>query len=365
MSSVLVGMFDTQAAATQARARLMSAGFSADAVSLAGGSASSAAAPTGTMASDEPHHEGAISRFFSELFGSDDKRADTYGAGYADTYKEAFKRGSYGVTVTTTSDDELDRAQDILNDCGAVDIDERAASWRSEGWTGGAATAMGSTTAGTTLEAGATRKLQEIEEELKVGKRAVARGGVRVFSRMTEVPVSETVRLREERADVTRTAVDRPATEADFSAFKEGSIEVRETAEEAVVSKTARVTGEVEIGKTVTEREETIRETVRKTEVDVERMDGGKMTGDRRTGYTDATGSSNRDPLTGEPGAHPVGTAVGATAGAVAAGAAVGSVAGPVGTAVGAAVGAVAGGLAGKGVAETVDPTTGKTKSRS
>ncbi len=69
-------------------------------------------------------------------------------------------------------------------------------------------------------------------------------------------------------------------------------------------------------------------------------------------------GSPNRDPISGELGAHPVGTGVGAAAGGVAAGAAVGSVAGPVGTAVGAAVGAIAGGLAGKGVAEAVEPTT-------
>jgi hypothetical protein len=66
---------------------------------------------------------------------------------------------------------------------------------------------------------------------------------------------------------------------------------------------------------------------------------------------------TNPDPLTGEPGAHPVGTGLGAAAGGMAAGAAVGTVAGPVGTAVGAVVGAVVGGLAGKGVAEAIDPT--------
>jgi hypothetical protein len=66
---------------------------------------------------------------------------------------------------------------------------------------------------------------------------------------------------------------------------------------------------------------------------------------------------ANRDPISKEPGAHPVGVGVGAAAGGMAAGAAVGTVAGPVGTAVGAAVGAVVGGLAGKGVAEAIDPT--------
>jgi hypothetical protein len=70
---------------------------------------------------------------------------------------------------------------------------------------------------------------------------------------------------------------------------------------------------------------------------------------------------SNRDPVTGAIGSHPVGTGVGAVAGGVAgaatAGAVAGTAAGPVGTVVGAAVGAVIGGLAGKGVAELVDPT--------
>jgi hypothetical protein len=72
----------------------------------------------------------------------------------------------------------------------------------------------------------------------------------------------------------------------------------------------------------------------------------------------DKTPDANRDPITGEAGAHPVGTGVGAAAGGMAAGAAAGTVAaGPVGTLVGAAVGAVAGGLAGKAVAEHFDPT--------
>ncbi|MEP7261778.1 MAG: hypothetical protein ABI669_11275, partial [Usitatibacter sp.] len=68
-------------------------------------------------------------------------------------------------------------------------------------------------------------------------------------------------------------------------------------------------------------------------------------------------GSLNKDPITGAPGAHPIGTGIGAAAGGMAAGAAVGTVAGPVGTVIGAAVGAVVGGLAGKGVAEKIDPT--------
>ena len=68
------------------------------------------------------------------------------------------------------------------------------------------------------------------------------------------------------------------------------------------------------------------------------------------------TRDMNRDPITGEPGSHPVGTGVGAAGGA-AAGAVVGSVFGPIGTLIGGAIGAVAGGAAGHTVAENVDPT--------
>ncbi|WP_284615373.1 hypothetical protein [Aquabacterium humicola] len=66
---------------------------------------------------------------------------------------------------------------------------------------------------------------------------------------------------------------------------------------------------------------------------------------------------ANRDPLSGAPGAHPVGTGIGAAVGGMATGAAIGTTAGPVGTAIGAAAGAIVGGLAGKAIAEQVDPT--------
>ncbi len=73
------------------------------------------------------------------------------------------------------------------------------------------------------------------------------------------------------------------------------------------------------------------------------------------TALSDA--EANRDPLSGAPGAHPLGTGIGAALGGAAAGAAAGTVVGPLGTIVGAAAGAIVGGLAGKGVAESIDPT--------
>jgi hypothetical protein len=90
---------------------------------------------------------------------------------------------------------------------------------------------------------------------------------------MTETPVEEQVTLREERAHVERRPANRPATEADMAAFKEGTIEVVERTEEPVVSKQARVVEEVVVGKTARERTETIRDTVRHTEVEVDQAD--------------------------------------------------------------------------------------------
>ncbi len=358
MSSVLVGMFDTRAEAEQARSELAAGGFTPGAVTAGGESGAAATASTaGTPAPGVK--EGMFSSFFHSIFGSDDAADE-----HSSTYKEAFHRGGFGLTVTAATDAEIDRASAILDDCGAFDIDERSQQWKAEGWTGAPLTGTGKAAVATDVAEGSTKKLNLVEESLAVGKRTVGRGGVRLFSRVVEVPVQESVQLRTEQVDVQRRVVDRPATEADFAAFQEGSIEVRSSAEEAVVNKTARVVGEVEIGKTVTEREAVIRDTVRKTEVDVEQLGGTAVAGTKAgasntAADTATTGSANLDPITGEPGAHPVGTGVGAVAGGLAAGAAAGTVVGPVGTAVGAAVGAVAGGLAGKGVAEKVDPTVG------
>ena len=115
--------------------------------------------------------------------------------------------------------------------------------------------------------------LTVVEEQIRVGKRTVERGGVRVHSRMTERPVEESVTLREETVHVDRRPVNRAVSEADMAAVRGGAIEVTETDEEAVVAKQLRVVEEVIVGKQVTEREETIRDTVRRTDVEVEQVD--------------------------------------------------------------------------------------------
>lgn len=111
-----------------------------------------------------------------------------------------------------------------------------------------------------------------IEENINVGKRVVQTGGVRVKTNIVETPVEETVRLREEHVTVERNPVNKPLPEGSFAPFEESSIELTERAEVPVVSKEARVVEEISIGKEVNQREETIQDTVRKTEVDVEQL---------------------------------------------------------------------------------------------
>lgn len=121
-----------------------------------------------------------------------------------------------------------------------------------------------------------TQTIPVVEEQLSVGKREVQRGGVRIYSRMVETPVDESISLREEHVDVQRRPADRTLSDAD-GAFREQSIEVHATSEEAVVEKSARIVEEVTIGKEVSERQEQIHDTVRHTEVDVQRLEGHAM----------------------------------------------------------------------------------------
>jgi len=123
----------------------------------------------------------------------------------------------------------------------------------------------------TSTTAGDTDTIKVMEERLRVGKREVAAGAVRVRSYVVERPVEEQVSLHEERVHVERHPVDRAVTAADAAgAFQERTIEAQARSEEAVVQKDVRVVEEIGIKKDVSDRTETVHDTVRKTEVDVE-----------------------------------------------------------------------------------------------
>ena len=427
MQHTLVAVFDNRSDAQSAMDELLASGFSRTDVNV------SSADPTGQTSSlsgdvpamDQTHEEGigaSIKHFFTGLFGSDN---DTHVSRYSD----AVTRGHHVLTLTTQSEPEVERAADVIERFGPVDIDERhdltgsaaslgagaynpqssslsggamagasmqsgsqsmsqqsalppgtepgalqgsrdnnlyygtqdmgdnmprdtgtfqesqgrsmqsgdlsddsigrtdldrddSALRASPGSLQGASTASSGSTlqgtaslqgsndtslGGTAMTSGQSmqrdmsqsssdtgaRAIPVVQEELKVGKREVQRGGVRVFSRVVETPVDQSIGLREEHVSVERRPVDQPISTLDATAFKEQSIELRETAEEAVVQKSARVVEEVLVGKEVSQRQEQIHDTVRHTEVQVENLAGDTTMGASRMSGMGSLGSDD------------------------------------------------------------------------
>jgi stress response protein YsnF len=214
---------------------------------------------------NDDDHEGvgdSIGRFFRNLFDNKEE---------AEKYSSVGRKSSI-VTVYVDSSDQAERAAEILDTCGAVDVDESAREFGNRDESRRDLTSTDERRSSFTADGVTDQSLPVIEENINVGKREVERGGVRLRSRIVERPVEETLRLREEHVRVERNPVNRPATESDFNTFREGEIELTETAEVPIVNKEARVVEEVRLKKDVNEREEVVRDTVRKTDVDVENL---------------------------------------------------------------------------------------------
>jgi uncharacterized protein (TIGR02271 family) len=260
MKQTVVGLFDSEADAERALQILTARGTDPDHVQIThaeGALSAQSVAPADTGVANR------VRGFFSDMFGPEDEREVGH-------YAEAVRRGGALLKVEVEDEAQLDVVREAFTAASAVDIDERLESWRAQGW---------SDSAGTTAAIPATARADEgvipvLKEEIQVGKRVVSTGGLRVYARTVETPVSESVQLREEHVQVERRPVDRPATAADLADLKDRTIEVTETAEQAVVQKTARVVEEVRVGKTVEQRTEQIRDTVRSTEVEVENLAG-------------------------------------------------------------------------------------------
>lgn len=186
------------------------------------------------------------------------------------SYAEGLSRGGQLLTVSGVTNTEYETVLDILDDEGTVNLDEREASWRSEGWGGYEAStyATGHPTTTDHSAASADETIPVVEERLRVGKRDTSHGRVRVRAYTVETPVSEMVELRDEHVELVRTPVDRPAKVDED--YQERSFEAEEHREEAVVSKEARVVEEIGLRKTSDTRQETVSDTVRHTEVEVD-----------------------------------------------------------------------------------------------
>lgn len=292
MSRTITALFDTREDAQAGCERLKEARVDADSVRIHdSGSTSQSGQSSQYSTAQEPGLWASI----KNAFLPDEDRH---------TYEEGMRRGGYLLTADV-DEDKIDDAVRALEDANGVDIDERAQAWRSEGWDYNPAEASGALFGGerdrdpnalgasgyeqdrdrTTMGGSDDDVIPIVEEQLVVGKREVGRGGVRVRSYVTETPMHEQVRLRQERVNIARNTVDRPLSDADADAFRERSIEMTETNEEAVVGKTARVVEEVSLNKTSDERVEDINETVRRTDVEIEEIEGaGRSDTDRGLG---------------------------------------------------------------------------------
>jgi uncharacterized protein (TIGR02271 family) len=246
--------FDTRADAERATSRLRGKGIADSSIHLTEGAPTQQHTDaTRTDAYEEKGFFESIGDFF---FPEEDRH----------TYAEGLSRGGFLLTVRGLPAGMYDTALDILDDEGAVDVDERAAAWRSEGWAGYQGSGYTAEDAGRNV---GDETVPVVEERLRVGKRDTSHGRVRVRSYVHETPVSEEIELRDERVSVERRPVDRPA-KAGEDAFRNRSIEAEEHAEEAVVSKEARVTEEVGLHKEAGRHRETVSDTVRHTEVEID-----------------------------------------------------------------------------------------------
>jgi hypothetical protein len=189
----------------------------------------------------------SIGDFFRSLFSSNQHSDD------AGIYAESVRRGAYLLSIDAQTEEQATRAADIMQRFHAVDLGQRSSHWRSSGWAGYQSDAplytadeiqkerslYGQTTVGASAGAQAVSKtsgnaatsgevIPVIQEQLEVGKRAEQKGGVRIFSHVTEKQVQESVQLPEEDVKVEQfgtqgTAKGASMTEDEFRQHWQGA----------------------------------------------------------------------------------------------------------------------------------------------
>jgi stress response protein YsnF len=246
MSRTITAMFDSRSQAEAAREQLRTE-LGADAQiidkSTSGSSSESSGESRGFWAE------------LKEIFVADDDRP---------SYEEGVNRGGF-LLCAQVPEENADRACDLIEQGGSIDLHEREQQWRSEGWSGNRESERGNVVE--------EERIPVVEEQLRVGKREEQRGGAHVRSYVEERPVTEQVNLREEHVNVERRPVDEPISPSALDRdglLEEREIEMRETAERPVIGKEARVKEEVVVQKTAEERTEQVGDTVRNTKVEVD-----------------------------------------------------------------------------------------------
>ena len=270
----IVAVYDTPAHAELAVQDLLKANVPEDAIhrhAQEGSYVGSAVTPTARASEGQG--------FWASLFGGETDH-DT-------AYDRTVQSGSNAVSVKVP-DEHVTRVSDILERHNPVDMDERAAGYGVTQTTtttktpvAGASPAVGLVGSAPTTVTGTTSAtdggtIQLSEERLSVGKRLINQGGTRIRRFVVEKPVEEQVTLHDEKVTLERHPVTdgRPVTNADFT---DKTIEMTESREEVVVAKQAFVTEEIALKKQATDRVETVRDTVRREDVEIEQIPAEKV----------------------------------------------------------------------------------------
>jgi uncharacterized protein (TIGR02271 family) len=262
----IVAIFETDTAADAAAHALSEAGIPASAIRRYKPDESSVSSE---IQADTTTSSGG---FWAWLLGEEDG-IEAQRARYPrdhEFYERGMNAGRAVVGVTLTDRLQADRAATILEDHHPIRIDEDTHEQEQSLSAAGDRPREPITPEVSAVARGSTSDTEEViplkEEQVEVGKRTVDRGVTRVRRYVVENPVERDVTLHGERVTIERR---RPVSEVSSGAFEERTVEVRESEEVPVVEKTAHVVEEVIVRKEETERKETVRDTVRREEVEV------------------------------------------------------------------------------------------------
>jgi len=270
MMRKVTALYDSRDDAQQAKQRLLELGVADEHVQILNENAS------GTPGTESTVEHKGLWAGIKEMFIPDEDRR---------TFEESIRRGGF-LLVASVEADHADAAIEALEGTNAVDLDRRQDQWKTEGSSGQEPAPVRPPLAADTADA-TEQTIPVVEERLRVGKRRVDQGRVRVRSFVVDEPIHEEVQLREEHVEIERRPVNQPASSSldtgGSGLFREQTVELQETAEEAVVAKDAVVTEELRLRKRAAERVESIDDTVRHTEVEVDDSRGPTPADSART----------------------------------------------------------------------------------
>ena len=271
----VVAAYDTTARAQAAVSALRAGGFAEADISVID------QARVRSVVSDIDNHEEAHGIWHS-LFGHDVHEHE------AEVYHRAVQMNGVVVAVRV-HDREVAHALGILNTARPIDVNDRAitSGLAEPARVEAIARKLDSVPLAANQTVAVTPKLAAVhnevlrlaEEQLNVGKEMVETGETRVRRFVTEREVAQNVSLHEEHAQILRRVVSEPSSIADID-WADRTIHVVETAEHALVSKSARVVEEVELAKIGSDHVETVHEKLRRQQVEIERVgaDGKRIT---------------------------------------------------------------------------------------